>query len=103
LLDRRLRTISLASWSGIACFGAGVIATNALHLRGWLIAPGLAGFALAFVSITYAHLVGLRCPRCGGNLAPLLLRKPGLRTDASVRVCPYCSVALDAPLERRID
>ncbi len=58
----------------------------------------LPAFAVAFVGMVYAQLLGIRCPWCRGNLAPLGMQRGGLRCDPRVRFCPYCGRDLDGEL-----
>src|SRR5215213_6148620 len=94
VLDGRLR------WSMVA-FSAGV-ATAAAAVAGFRAggrdpSPSLlvAGIGVAAAASLYAHLVGLRCPWCGGNLAGLAFGQGGWRFDRRVHYCPYCRRGLD--------
>ncbi len=87
----------LPAYAGMLCFALVLFMTKGIGLPEWLLVFGILGFAVAWVSIFYAHYGALRCPGCRSNLAGLVLRRPGLRIDPRLRVCPYCELRLDDP------
>jgi hypothetical protein len=87
----------LPTFGGMLSFALALLMTKGLGLPEWLLVFGVLGFAVAWISIFYAHYGALRCPSCRSNLAGLVLRRPGLRIDPRLRVCPYCELQLDGP------
>jgi hypothetical protein len=100
-LDRRMRWIGGAMYAGVGLFLAGIF-LGAVFGQGPLRAVSLPGFGVAFVVAMIAQFVGLRCPRCRGNLAPPLMQREWLAVDRRVCFCPFCGGKLDEklPVER---
>lgn len=93
-LDRRLRWIAGATYVGAGLFLVGIL-IGVVFGRDPVLVISLPGFAVAFVASMSAHFGGLRCPRCRGNLGPLVMQFPGLSVDRRVCFCPYCGGGLD--------
>ncbi len=99
-LNRRKRWLIGIPVAGIAVFIGGMLVGRQLLVPG--LAPqvvmvvSLSGFGVAFLTVMYAHLFGLRCPWCRGNMAPLMLQRSIF--DRRVRFCPYCGRELDEEL-----
>ena len=100
VLDKEVRATFLRIAIGGGCFAVFAFGGSAFHMPPWFIAPGVVGFGVAWLSTMYAHLWGLRCPKCRARLATLLLQRPGLRADPRIRSCPYCGIAFDAEVAR---
>jgi hypothetical protein len=98
VLDRRMRWCMGVVYAGGALCLAGVLGYT-LTGRGEWFGLWFPGFPAAFLGMAYAQLLGVRCPWCRGNLAPLALQRGGLSFDRRVRCCPYCARGLDEEFE----
>jgi hypothetical protein len=97
LLDRRMRWIGGAMYTGGGLFFAGILLGMVLG-QDPVLAVSLPGFAVMFVVGIVAQFIGLRCPRCRGNLAPLVMQRGWLSVDRRLSLCPYCGGRLDKEL-----
>ncbi len=97
-IDRRFRRVMQIFYLGFALFGGAIFANKALAMPGWVWVPGLLGFAVAWLTMAGAYIVGFHCPTCGGRMTALLMQRGGFRMDPSVHFCPYCGQDLDAEL-----
>ena len=95
ILHKRVRRILSIAYLGTGIFALSIVTAKVLHLKEFLYV-GIAGFAVAFVTMFYAQYWGIRCPCCRGNLAFLALYGPGLSLDRRAKFCPYCGAAFDA-------
>jgi hypothetical protein len=59
---------------------------------------GLPPFVLSFAVTLFGQWAWLRCPRCKGNLAPLISWHGGRQVSQRLRYCPYCGGDLDEEL-----
>jgi len=93
-LRSKKRRGSTAIYVGMIVFAAGAILAG-YHRSLPLL--GLVGLAIALVGLF--HLMGIQCPACGNRLGTLLASE-GMSFSISpeLRVCPFCSTELDAPL-----
>jgi hypothetical protein len=60
---------------------------------------GIAACLAGIVTLLYAHIAGLRCPRCRGRLGALLFQMPGWSVAERLTYCPYCGAALDTDID----
>ncbi len=101
-LGPRLRWIVALTYAGLGLSLAGIIVGLVVwqHPVQALVLPGVAVALVAWVAGCY---VCLWCPRCRGNLGPMLLRA-GLRGLAwRMRFCPYCGTGLDDELPAKTE
>jgi hypothetical protein len=86
-----------AMYIGMGLFLAGILLGQVFGQ--WAV-PGISlpGFAVAFVGAMIGYHGGLRCPRCRGNLGPLVMVDGGLRVSRRLGFCPYCGCGLDEEL-----
>jgi hypothetical protein len=100
-LDRLLRWMRGAIYFGLGLFFLGILLGAILDEQEVLIpAISLPGFAIAFVANMVGYFGALRCPRCRGNLGPLLMpqERRWFSVVHSVCFCPYCGSSLDEEL-----
>ena len=96
-LNRRMRWVGGTMYAGLGLFLAGIALGAAVGGQP-LLAVSLPGFAVAFAVGMVSQFTAFRCPRCRGNLAPLVMQRGWLSVDPSVRFCPYCGRGLDEEL-----
>lgn len=96
-LNYRVRWQMGVSCAGVVLFISGILLEQAFGQQ-IVTLVAIPGFALAFLMTVYAYYFGLRCPKCWGNMAPLVFQKGGFSVDQRVRFCPYCGYALDDDL-----
>lgn len=91
-IERRCRTVMGIAYTGMALFILAIVAVEAIGGPDWIWVPGLLGFAVAWLTMAGAYVVGIRCPYCRGRLT-VLLQNPW---RMGFRFCPYCGQDLDA-------
>jgi hypothetical protein len=94
-LNRRMRWVMGAQCTGGGLFVGGILGGAVLG-QAPLLTVALPGFAVACVFTIAAHLIAFPCPRCHGNLAPLVMG--WFSVDKRLRFCPYCGGGLDDEL-----
>lgn len=98
VLERRVRWCKGVINAGMALCLAGFLGKVLTGRKEWFLL-WFPGFPAAFLATFYAHSLGIRCPWCRGNLAPLALQRGWLSLDPRVRCCPYCTRNLDEEVE----
>jgi hypothetical protein len=91
----RKHWLSFATIGGMTVFFAGITA-NAMQFKTPIWASiAIPGFGIAFISVLIASVRGFRCPRCNGNMAPIVMH-----ATARLACCPYCTASLDDEMPR---
>jgi hypothetical protein len=99
-LNRQMPWLVVPGYTGGGLFVSGACLPAALGQPvAALVVVGLIGFAVAFALLMAAHLFAFRCPRCRGNIGPLIMQRGGLSVDQRLNFCPYCGSELDEELE----
>jgi hypothetical protein len=91
-----------AIYAGLAVFIAGGI-LGAVIGPPVAAAVALPGFTVVLIAQMYGHFFGLRCPWCGGNMAPLMMQRVSFSLDRRLGFCPYCGVGLGEELPDEAD
>jgi predicted membrane channel-forming protein YqfA (hemolysin III family) len=110
LVNRRLRRFVILWLMGWGVFAVGpIIATTSKILSDndpKFILFMLPGLAMILGIFFYVMFVGVKCPRCRVNLAPLALYWPSWRglpcLPAKYKFCPCCARSFDQPLDNSI-
>jgi hypothetical protein len=95
-INRQLRFILPVSFAGAGVFSLGILAWRVTGHHG---APALAlfGFAVAWLTVVGAWLIGIQCPSCRGRLTNLVLQSGSFQVPPEIQFCPFCGVSLDEP------
>jgi hypothetical protein len=99
-LNRRMRLVGIVMSVAFALVLIGIAVSEFVGQQTFLFifAPG---FAMTVIASHALHFFLLRCPKCVGNLSPLLWWRGSLPIDLRVGYCPFCGVSLDEDLPSR--
>jgi hypothetical protein len=94
VLNGRLRRVTSIFFTAFAVFGASIVAAGVCAFPEAL-ALGVPAFFVAFLTMFYAHFGGIKCPRCGGRLAQLIMQHGMFSVHQRLQFCPYCGTQFD--------
>lgn len=97
-LNRKRRHLILWMFLALFCSIAGMIASELISQ--WFLVLGLGSFAVSMFIILLFYL-GIRCPKCEGNIGYALTWPPtwNMSVSKKIRFCPFCGVSLDTEMK----